>query len=115
VGLGLDYDIFLLTRIYELRGAGYADRDAIGHGLVLSGNVISAAGVIMAVAFTGLFMTPTVAVNQLGFALVAAVTAAPVAQGHPLTPTHPDPLSPSPRARRCSSTHSSCARSCSPR
>ena len=53
VGLGLDYDIFLLTRIYECRLAGMTDVDSISDGLISSGSVITAAGMIMAVAFAG--------------------------------------------------------------
>ena len=44
VGLGLDYDVFLLTRVYEIRQAGATNTRAINMGLVKSGNVITAAG-----------------------------------------------------------------------
>ena len=53
VGLGLDYDVFLLTRVYELRLGGSTTTKAITTGLVRSGNVITAAGLIMAIAFWG--------------------------------------------------------------
>ena len=73
VGLGLDYDVFLLTRIYEERTNGTGDRASIVRGLVHSGNIITAAGCIMAIAFTGLLINATPALNQLAAALVASV------------------------------------------
>ena len=73
VGLGLDYDVFLLTRIYEERTNGMGDRASIVRGLVHSGNIITAAGCIMAIAFTGLLINATPALNQLAAALVASV------------------------------------------
>ena len=71
--LGLDYDVFLLTRIYEERTNGMGDRASIVRGLVHSGNIITAAGCIMAIAFTGLLINATPALNQLAAALVASV------------------------------------------
>jgi uncharacterized membrane protein YdfJ with MMPL/SSD domain len=47
VGLGLDYDIFLYSRIYEYRLEGYSDRAAIAHGVYKTGGIITAAGIIM--------------------------------------------------------------------
>ena len=34
IGLGLDYDVFLLTRVFELRGHGATDSRALTEGLV---------------------------------------------------------------------------------
>jgi len=70
VGLGLDYDIFLLTRILEFREMGYDDRSAVLLGLSHTGYVISAAGVIMVIAFGGLFLSAEAAMNELAFFLV---------------------------------------------
>eukprot|EP00047_Mylnosiga_fluctuans_P005590 m.241395 g.241395 ORF g.241395 m.241395 type:complete len:828 (-) comp13839_c0_seq1:140-2623(-) len=73
VGLGLDYDIFLLTRILEYRHAGMSDRQSILMGLARTGRIITAAGGIMAVAFFGLLFSRMLLLNQLSFFLVAAV------------------------------------------
>ncbi len=54
VGFGLDYHIFLLSRIVEFRRDGFSDRESIVLGVARTGRVITAAGVIMAVAFLGL-------------------------------------------------------------
>ena len=73
VGLGLDYDVFLLTRVYELRLGGSTTTKAITTGLVRSGNVITAAGLIMAIAFWGLLLTSTPTMNQTAVTLVTSV------------------------------------------
>ena len=73
VGLGLDYDIFLITRIAEFRDKGHTDRNAIIMGVARSGRIISAAGGIMAVAFFGLMFSRVAMLNQMSFFLVVAV------------------------------------------
>ena len=79
VGLGLDYDVFLLSRIVEAReggeGAGRcrSDREAVVVGLTMSGATITAAGCIMAVAFSGLLFSAEPVLNQISFFLVFAV------------------------------------------
>jgi RND superfamily putative drug exporter len=75
VGLCLDYDLFLLIRVADFRksGAGMPNRDAVVLGLSSTGPIITAAGVIMAVAFCGLLFSSTMAMNQLAFFMVSAV------------------------------------------
>eukprot|EP01062_Namystynia_karyoxenos_P071654 TRINITY_DN672_c0_g1_i5.p1 TRINITY_DN672_c0_g1~~TRINITY_DN672_c0_g1_i5.p1 ORF type:complete len:818 (+),score=330.97 TRINITY_DN672_c0_g1_i5:860-3313(+) len=83
VGVGLDYDIFLITRIVEYRriyGLQYPDRDpfentkeAIKTGLTKTAGIITAAGVIMAIAFSGLLLSREPVMNQLAFYMVFAV------------------------------------------
>eukprot|EP00048_Salpingoeca_helianthica_P017415 m.237109 g.237109 ORF g.237109 m.237109 type:complete len:844 (-) comp20941_c0_seq1:46-2577(-) len=73
VGLGLDYDIFLLTRIVEYRRQGLSDRGSILLGLARTGRIITAAGGIMAVAFFGLLFSKIGLLNQMSFLLVFAV------------------------------------------
>jgi hypothetical protein len=72
-GLGLDYDIFLLTSVVEERMAGWSDTDAIAVGLQRSGPIISWAGLIMAVAYGGFLFSDILLLNQLGFFVVFAV------------------------------------------
>lgn len=69
VGLGLDYDIFLLSRVVEYREAGYTEEVAILYGLAKTGRIITAAGCIMALAFGGLLLSSEVAMNELAFYL----------------------------------------------
>ena len=54
VGLGLDYDVFLISRVLEFRLRGYTNKASIVKGLYKTGHIITAAGIIMAVAFFGI-------------------------------------------------------------
>lgn len=73
IGLGLDYDIFLLSRISEFRDKGFTEKASIHKGLYKTGNVISYAGIIMAIAFSGLMLSKEMVLNQFGFMLCIAV------------------------------------------
>lgn len=74
VGLALDYDIFLMSRVVEFRRYGWSDRAAICLAIEKTGGIITAAGVIMAVSFAGLLFPNTMALNQYGFSLCIGVT-----------------------------------------
>jgi len=73
VGLGLDYDIFLINRILEYRIAGYDHHSSIIAGLYQTGSIITAAGLVMAVSFGGLIFSASPAVYQWSFSLTIAV------------------------------------------
>lgn len=73
LGLGLDYDIFLLSRISEYRNKGYTERASIIKGLYKTGGVISMAGIIMAIAFSGLMLSNVLVMTEFGFILTFAV------------------------------------------
>lgn len=73
VGLSLDYDVFLVSRIVEYRAEGKDDVDAVLLGLAKTGRIIAAAGLIMAIAFFGLLLSDQASMNQLSFFLVTAV------------------------------------------
>jgi uncharacterized membrane protein YdfJ with MMPL/SSD domain len=73
LGLSLDYDVFLMERTVEFRDMGFGDRDAIELGLWGTGSVISAAGLIMAIAFSGNLLSSTAVMNVVGLLLVTAV------------------------------------------
>ncbi|NPD89851.1 MAG: MMPL family transporter [Asgard group archaeon] len=73
IGLALDYDIFLLSRISEFRDKGFTDKASIHKGLYKTGNVISFAGIIMAIAFSGLLLAREMVLIQFGFMLCIAV------------------------------------------
>lgn len=62
-----------MTAIVEERQAGYSDADAVTLGLQRSGPVISWAGGIMAVAYSGFLFSDIPLLNQLGFFIVFAV------------------------------------------
>lgn len=72
-GLSLDYDIFLLMRITEFRGQGLKPLQAVQRGLAASGGVITAAGVVMALAFGGLLFSGMPSLNVISVTMVIAV------------------------------------------
>uniref|UniRef100_A0A7S4T4M5 SSD domain-containing protein n=1 Tax=Alexandrium monilatum TaxID=311494 RepID=A0A7S4T4M5_9DINO len=73
VGICLDYDIFLMTRTTEFRALGMSPEEAVRRGVCSTGGIITAAGVIMAIAFGGLMFASIVMVNGLSFYMVFAV------------------------------------------
>lgn len=73
VGLGLDYDVFLISRVFEYRLEGYTDHAAALKGVYMTGYIITAAGVIMAIAFGGLMASTETILNQVSFLLVFSV------------------------------------------
>jgi len=74
VGLSLDYDVFLITRIYEYRiYKKYHHKSSILLGLQGTGRIITAAGLIMFIAFGGLLASECLLLNQYAFLLMASV------------------------------------------
>eukprot|EP00928_Gymnodinium_smaydae_P031951 TRINITY_DN23281_c0_g2_i1.p1 TRINITY_DN23281_c0_g2~~TRINITY_DN23281_c0_g2_i1.p1 ORF type:complete len:897 (+),score=94.43 TRINITY_DN23281_c0_g2_i1:201-2693(+) len=73
IALGLDYDIFLITRVLEYRLEGYDDRDSIVMATANTGNLISGAGMVMMLAFSGLMFSTKLMMKQMGLLLVVSV------------------------------------------
>ena len=74
LGLGMDYDILLTTRIREYRFNKGMDNDEAIHQAVLhSGSVITICGLIMGGTFGTLMLSSTVMLQQMGFALCFAI------------------------------------------
>jgi len=74
VGLALDYDVFLLARVHEYRfNRALDDRRALLAAVSRTGTVITSAGLIMSVAFAGLFLSRSVILNQCAWLLTCAV------------------------------------------
>ncbi len=73
VGLALDYDIFLMSRVVEFRKLGWSDRASICLSIEKTGSIITAAGVIMSVSFAGLLLPKSTVLNQYGFSLFVGV------------------------------------------
>ena len=73
VGLALDYDVFLIARVYEYRCEGFTDRAATLKGIYNTAYIVSAAGVLMCVAFGGLWASKAVILQQTAFCFVFAV------------------------------------------
>lgn len=73
IALGLDYDIFLVSRIFEYRKQGFTDRASICQGSKKASGVISGAGVIMSLAFSGLVISTKLLFQQFGLLLIISV------------------------------------------
>ena len=73
LGLGMDYDILLTTRIKECVTKGYTNDDAIVSAVQRSGAVITLCGLIMAGAFGTMMMSSSPMLMEFGFALGFAI------------------------------------------
>lgn len=70
VGCTLDYDSFLVARIFEFREAGMETSAAVIYGLQDTARVITIAGCIMTVAFGSMLFSSVPVINQIGTILV---------------------------------------------
>jgi RND superfamily putative drug exporter len=68
VALGIDYNIFLMTRVRE-EAMSIGTRAGIIKGLTVTGGVITSAGIVLAATFGVLGILPLVFLAQLGFAV----------------------------------------------
>jgi len=73
MGLGMDYDIFIITRVREEVAKGASDADAITEATTRTGGIISACGIVMAGAFFTLMLSRSPFLQQIGFALAFAI------------------------------------------
>jgi RND superfamily putative drug exporter len=72
VALGIDYNIFLMTRVRE-ESKKIGTRAAVIKGLTVTGGVITSAGVVLAATFGVLGLLPLVFLAELGFAVAFGV------------------------------------------
>jgi RND superfamily putative drug exporter len=72
VALGIDYNIFLMTRVRE-ETLAHGTRPGILKGLAVTGGVITSAGVVLAATFSVLGVLPLVFLTELGFAVAFGV------------------------------------------
>ena len=72
VALGIDYNIFLMTRVRE-ETLEFGTRNGILRGLSVTGGVITSAGVVLAATFAVLGVLPVVFLAEIGFAVAFGV------------------------------------------
>jgi RND superfamily putative drug exporter len=72
VALGIDYNIFLMTRVRE-ETFGIGTRPGILKGLTVTGGVITSAGIVLAATFSVLGVLPLVFLAEVGFAVAFGV------------------------------------------
>jgi RND superfamily putative drug exporter len=72
-GLAMDYEVFLLSRIKELRDAGADNDSAVVAGLQRSGRIITSAALIVVIVFAGFAAGKLLVIKEMGVALSVAV------------------------------------------
>ncbi len=72
VGLGIDYNIFLMTRVRE-ETTHYGTRNGMLRGLAVTGAVITSAGIVLAGTFSVLAILPLVFLTEIGFVIAFGV------------------------------------------
>jgi RND superfamily putative drug exporter len=72
-GLSMDYEVFLVSRMRELRDQGLSTTEAVAQGLQKTGKIVTSAALIMVVAFSGFVMGTSVDLKVFGFGLAAAI------------------------------------------
>ena len=72
VALGIDYNIFLMTRVRE-EALQFGTRTGILRGLAVTGGVITSAGLVLAATFAVLGILPLVFLAEIGFTVAFGV------------------------------------------
>jgi RND superfamily putative drug exporter len=72
-GLSMDYHVFILSRIRELRLRGASTKDAVTQGIASSAGVVTSAALIMMAVFSIFAALHLVELKMLGLGLPAAV------------------------------------------
>jgi RND superfamily putative drug exporter len=68
LGIGMDYNIFILTRIREESSKGKPLNEAIIHAIEQTGGIITAAAIILAGSLGALMLSSNLLLKELGFA-----------------------------------------------
>lgn len=72
VALGIDYNIFLMTRVRE-ESLAHGTRDGVVRGLRVTGGVITSAGLVLAATFAALAVIPILFLAQIAFIVAFGV------------------------------------------
>lgn len=72
VALGVDYNIFLMTRVRE-ESLRHGPREGVLRGLAATGGVITSAGIVLAATFAALGVVPILFLAQIAFVVAFGV------------------------------------------
>ncbi|MGP5361803.1 MMPL family transporter [Brachybacterium tyrofermentans] len=72
VALGIDYNIFLMTRVRE-EALQHGTREGVVRGLAVTGGVITSAGLVLAATFAALAVIPILFLAQIAFIVAFGV------------------------------------------
>jgi RND superfamily putative drug exporter len=73
LGLGMDYNIFILTRIREEATKGENLKDAIVNAIQQTGGIITAAAIILAGSLGALMLSSNMMMREMGFAFAFSI------------------------------------------
>jgi RND superfamily putative drug exporter len=73
LGIGMDYNIFILTRIREETAKGLKLNDAIVHAIEQTGGIITAAAIILAGSLGALMLSSNLLLKEMGFAFAFSI------------------------------------------
>jgi len=73
LGLGMDYNIFILTRIREESAKGQHRNDAIINAIQQTGGIITAAAIILAGSLATLVLSSNMMLKEMGFAFAFSI------------------------------------------
>jgi len=69
----MDYHVFIVSRIRELRMEGLSTRDAVDQGIRSTAGVVTSAAAIMVAVFAAFGTVQSLEMQQMGIGLAAAV------------------------------------------
>ena len=72
-GLSMDYHLFILTRIKELKDGGMSSVESVTKGISQTSDTITSAAAIMVAVFLVFVAIPLMMIRQVGFGLAVAV------------------------------------------
>ena len=72
-GLSMDYHVFIVSRIKELRDGGMPTREAVARGIHSTASTVTSAAAVMVAAFSIFASLSTIDIKQLGVGLAVAV------------------------------------------
>jgi len=72
-GLSMDYHVFIVSRIKELRDSGSSTSEAVSRGIGTTASTVTAAAAVMVAVFAIFASLPTLDIKQLGVGLAIAV------------------------------------------
>jgi RND superfamily putative drug exporter len=72
-GLSMDYEVFLVSRIYEEWHRRGDNDEAVSHGLAATGRTITAAAAVMILVFGAFILGGQVVIKLFGVGLAAAI------------------------------------------
>ena len=72
-GLSMDYHVFILSRVKELRDGGMSTEDAVAAGIKRTASTVTSAAFVMVAVFAIFITLHEIDIKQMGFGLAAAI------------------------------------------